>query len=308
MTNPERIRKLEELIDKILDSYRYEIYEKKIFQGHDFDRQGKNTLDAAFKVIEKAKSYDLSIFPDGYLDLISEPIKEYERLFKIAVSIDETQEGDGPLIERNRVVENIDRQYSKMFEAMRLVPIFKHTEEAFKKITDKGDKTIKDIKAALIELGINPEADYYENTAKKHAKNAWFWFGGLAGIFITLVLFVYFAFPCDYKEGQLIPWIYSGISRFLIIGLGIYALKFCSRNFDNEKHNEIANKQKYDSLLTFLAIFKAIDDNEDVRDQVLHYAFARIFSKNTTGFSKIKETAPISLTEIFKLIKQIFKK
>ena len=296
-------KEIRKLIDKILNVTRHEIYEKKIFQGSDFERQDKLILENAFNLIKKVKKIDLSVFPDGYLDTIGNPIREYERLFETAKSINEEQEGSGPIRERERIVESIGKQYSKMFEAIRVVPIF------FKDAEGISDEIQESFKLSLAELSTTLEANYFSDTAKKHERNANRWFFGSVGILAFLLLFVILDIcPYDYKKDQTITWIHFWVARVFIISLCVYALNVCRTNFNNEKHNEVLNHQKHNSLRTFLGLLKATDEDKSSKDKIVHHACTLFFSKTATGFSKIQEIAPISLTEILKLIKQIFKK
>ena len=289
----EEIRRV---IDKILNVFRYEIYEKKIFQGGDFERHDKDILENAFNLIKKVKKIDLSVFPNSYLEIIGKPIKEYERLFEEAKAIDEEQEGSGPIEERKRIVDNIRKQYSQMFEAVRVVPIF------FKDAEVASDKAIENLKSTFAELAADPKADYYLDTAKGHAKIAKRWLIGGGVIFLLLVSFALYlvVFPLNCEEKSLLELVCEGISRILIIGACIYGLNFCSRIFNNEKHNEVLNHQKHNSLRSFLGLLKATDEDKFSKDQIIHHACTIIFSKNTTGFSKIQEATPISPPEIFK--------
>ena len=318
MASSKKIKELHKLISKIINDLRRKMYAKEIFQGPDFERYGKGILEDAFNLIGKVKTCDLSIVPDGYFDQIYTPMKEHERLFEDAISIDETQEGDSPIHMRSSVIENIKRNNEKLFEAMRLVPIFQDNVDTLKKIADKrdeatrviedkGDEATRMFESASAKKGVHPSIVYYEEVAKKHADTANKWYELGVKVFFAFILSVVFAVFVVLQEEQFTWGSPRTICFFLLFSILGYALFFCNKNYDNEKHNEIVNTRKARSLSAFLYLMITTED-KNARIQIVIGICSTIFANNATGYNKKQDIPLPPQMEIFRTIKELFKR
>ena len=99
--------------------------------------------------------------------------------------------------------------------------------------------------------------------------------GGRRALFLAIYCWSDAKIIFGYREAAIL---------LLVLGL-IYAIFFCIRNFNAEKHNEIANNNKTIAFSTFREFVDATG-NEEIKDQILFYAATAIFANTATGYSK----------------------
>ena len=313
MPNPAEIKELCKLLDEILNVDRPEIYKNKIFKEHSFENYGKEQFERSFKLIRKVSELDFNLIGDGSTTNIKSAVQEYKNLFEEAKSLDATDAGSDPAQKRRQLVEGAEQIYQNLCSyAQQFIDYRRETNTGLQKyeeeakqaaaalqnkideLTRQLEEKSKKINAILSAMetasgkaGVSKNAEHYAKARTEHADKAksWFWRGFwlLVGLVVfvalTACLFLYFKKDAPFKPG------YSEIAAAVVIAALIYAINFCSKNFQAEKHNEVVNANKTRSLTTFSSFVEAAGD-EAVRDQVLLHACAAIFANPTTGFSK----------------------
>lgn len=313
MSNSDEIKELQSLLNEILNVDRPEIYKNKIFQETSFENYGKEQFEKSFKLLKRVSGLDFDLIDGSAISQIKRFVNEYKSLCNNAKSLDADDAGGDPAQRRSQLVENA-RQINQNFlnTVHPFIDYRRETDMGFQKYEEEAKQAAASLQSKIDELteqleekskksdailsametasgkaGVSANSKHYEKACKEHADKAksWFWYGfwllvGLA-VFVALAacLFLYS------KKDAPFTLSYYEIATALVIAALVYAISFCNRNFQAEKHNEIINANKTRSLTTFASFVEAAGD-EAVRDQVLLQACAAIFSNPATGFSK----------------------
>lgn len=145
------------------------------------------------------------------------------------------------------------------------------------------------LRTSLTEEGVSKQSTYFGGAAKQHADSAddWgkythYWAIGVA-VIAVITLFAHkvpLISPEDALEGfQLLT------SKILLVGTATFMLIRSSRIYQAHKHNEIINRHKQNSLLTFDALVEA-GSTPEARNIVLNHAAASIYATPDTGYIK----------------------
>ena len=248
---------------------------------------------------------DFDIVDDNSIANVKSVVQEYKNLFEEAKSLGATDAGSDPAQMRRGLVDRATQlnqnliSYAQQFidyrresntniqkieeELQRAIELTGQLEEKRKRVDD----LIRAIETASGKAGVAANAKHYKEARDEHAAKAKSWLDLGVQLLVGLVVFVVIAallFLC-FKKGAAFTLGYPEIASALIIVALIYAISFCNKNFQAEKHNETVNAYKDRSLTTFSSFVEAAGDDA-VRDQVLLSACAAIFANPATAFSK----------------------
>lgn len=164
---------------------------------------------------------------------------------------------------------------------------------------------LDDVRKVAAEQGVSQQALYFKNEADLHAVQADFW---RTWTFRTAVGVALFGIGSIFlhKWSWLAPSDpYASIqfttSKLLLFFILVFVLLLCSKNFMANRHNEIVNRHRQNSLLTYKALVDAGSSPES-RDVILNHAAASIFQLHDTGYAKTAEQGGASSTSIVEMI------
>ena len=169
-------------------------------------------------------------------------------------------------------------------------------------------RILDDVRKVAAEQGVSQQASYFKAEADKHAEQSVFWrkwtllVAAGVGIFGVASMFLHkwaWIAPTDaYSSVQFTT------SKLLLFFILIFVLILCSRNFLANRHNEIVNRHRQNSLLTYKALVDAGSSPES-RDIILNHAAASIYRLHDTGYTKGGEQSGPSSTSIVEMLPKV---
>lgn len=148
---------------------------------------------------------------------------------------------------------------------------------------------IEELRSALAEHGVSKQSQYYGAQADEHAERAdkWGrytlgWALGVGAIALASLLTSKWAWLSPDNTGEAIQLI---TSKLLFVGMFTFMLVRSSRIYQAHKHNEVINRHKQNSLLTYDALVEA-GSHPEIRNTVLNHAAASIYSTPDSGYVK----------------------
>lgn len=259
----------------------------------------------------------LDILPDNKLQLIETQANNLWAQLQQMVEYDPTTppEGQNATDYRDRLINQVIDSYTKYFE--QLFPIISflslqnldfpqletQAQRILKSVQDSADaaqerlnekddeasETLEAIKKSAAEVGVSKEAIHFSQAADKHSKDAKIWLertllaAGVLGL--IGVLFLVMSYLPFFRPEDLFQAIQQVVAKLIIVGVSVTLLLVCVRNYSTNKHNEVVNRHRQHSLLTFQTLTKAATGLGQ-HDIVLANAAACIYSPQDTGFTK----------------------
>ena len=185
------------------------------------------------------------------------------------------------------------------------------TKTILDEITDQQETVVRildDVRKVAAEQGVSQQALYFKEEADKHGIESEFWrkwtlkVAGAVGVFGIASMFLHkwtWIAPTDtYSSIQFTT------SKLLLFFIMIFVLILCARNFLANRHNEIVNRHRQNSLLTYKALVDAGTSPES-RDIILNHAAASIYRLHDTGYTKGGEQGGPSSTSIVEMIPKV---
>jgi hypothetical protein len=167
------------------------------------------------------------------------------------------------------------------------------------------NKMLELLKQTTSEAEISKQTQYFKRSEIEHQEAAKNWLRATGVISALLVLFsvasVYFPSlvftspDSAYESAQLI------FAKFMIFAVLAFTLALSARNYQTNRHNEVVNRHRADSLETYQAL-TAASSNPEARDIILNHAASAIYSLHDTGFAKSKDVASTNLTPLFAML------
>lgn len=144
--------------------------------------------------------------------------------------------------------------------------------------------TLRAIKDAAADAGVSKEGKYFAEESANHQKLAHLWLVATIGMTAILVTYGILSFDRAAPDSieQAIVFV---ANKFLIVFTLVFMLVVCGRNFQANRHNEIVNKHRENSLKTYRTLVRAGED-EDLQNIVLFHAAASIYQLHDTGFTR----------------------
>ena len=324
----QRSQTLRTQINSILNIDRDELYGKKRLSTLNFEDNGKESFEAIFNLVEELSKCHFDRVPSNKIAQITQQLTNYFDLFQEAKNLN--LDHSHPKGERDSIVQRIEGNYEQLFNEISPVIGFvnqagtdfkqierdarqilsetkKNIESEIKQIkvcSKESEDILKSMRAVSSEAGVSQNAIHYSDAQKEHSKKAIKWYRGGVSLFVVLVLFTIFSILSFIKaNSNEFQFGYLEFGFIILISLLLYAINFCNRNFQAEKHNETINANKARTLATFRSFVEGTD-NANVKDRVLIYASASAFSNPSTGFGKSEH---IPLPPGAEIVKQAFK-
>lgn len=164
---------------------------------------------------------------------------------------------------------------------------------------------LEDVRKAAAEQGVSQQASYFKEEADKYQTDAqnWRWWtvavAGLLGIYGVGSLFLHripFLSPDNIYET-----VQFTASKVLIFFVIAYMLVLCARNFLANRHNEIVNRHRQNSLMTYKALVDA-GGTPEAKDVILNHAASSVYKLHDTGFAKGSDSRGASSSSIVEML------
>ncbi|MEE2920507.1 MAG: hypothetical protein VYC38_01990, partial [Pseudomonadota bacterium] len=160
-------------------------------------------------------------------------------------------------------------------------------EEAFQAQSEQLTELEQQYRQALAEQGVTKQAEYFHAAAEHHkvegdkwAKYTWRW--SVAVAFVAFLSF--FTHRIPFIAPQNIPEAIQFIaSKVLLIGAFSFMMIRAASNYRAHRHNEVVNRHKQNSLLTFNALAEA-GSTQEARNIILNHASASISAQPESGY------------------------
>lgn len=167
---------------------------------------------------------------------------------------------------------------------------------------------LEQTKKLAAEQGVSQKAVYFKNEAIIHNLGAKKW---AIFTFVSAFIFAIFAFLSMFlhklpifASNSSYDIVQLAISKVLIFGLLGYLVSLSARNFMSHKHNEVLNKHRQNSLLTFQSFADATRGGE-LQNVILNHAASCIFSPQETGYTKPSQSNDAIHTRILEVAPKI---
>lgn len=268
----------------------------------------------AFRVVSLFQRIPLEILkdlPQGARETIKNEANNLVKTFQQIMAFDEQQAN--PAEARRSIIQNIEQRYDGVFgnlhpwiayatskttdfvglttEARNAVQTIEKLGHDIQARTAEAEKRVADLeeqlRESLAKQGVGKQAQYFESEATKHATEAekwgrrtWRW--SVAVAIVALTSFVSHRIPWIAPENttEAIQFV---ASKVLLFGVLTFMLVRSSRNYMAHKHNEVVNRHKQNSLLTFNALVEA-GATPDTRNTVLNHAASSIYATPDSGY------------------------
>lgn len=150
-------------------------------------------------------------------------------------------------------------------------------------------RILDEVRKTAAERGVSQEAVYFKGEAENHAVSAKTWrnwtiiMSAVVGIYGAGTLFLhkipYLSPNNTYETVQLMA------GKLIMFFILVYMLSICAKNFLSNRHNEIVNRHRQNSLLTYRTLVDA-GARPEARDVILNHAASSIYQLHDTGFTK----------------------
>ncbi len=253
----------------------------------------------------------LQDFPNEILKKIQSNADHHYQLFSDVVNFNIEQ--NTPHNARNAIISNIKAAYAPAFNLLHpyiayslhrsadLQSLASEAKAAIQNIQDKASEAsqklteheknakqaLEEIRKVATEEGVTQQAIHFKNESENHKTESEKWkkltfiFACILGLFAIVSIFLH-KIPFIKPESPY-DTIQLAISKVLIFSVISYLLILSAKNFLSHKHNDIVNKHRQNTLMTYKAIVEASGE-EGVRDAVLLQAASCIFSSQATGY------------------------
>lgn len=288
-------------------------------------------IPAASKVIELFRKVPVDILdelPEAQLKSVLTAVNASRKLFDDVLAFDLKQ--PNPDENRTALFSQIRAQYKTAFpnvypwisygvartvdfngldaEARAVVKSVEDKSGQIQKLFDERQEKLdgleEQLRATLAEQGVSQQARYFSEEANLHGKKAeeWgkytLWWAGAVFVAAFLSFFTHripVIAPTNVPEAiQFIA------SKVLLIGALTFMLVRSARNYSAHRHNEITNRHKQNSLLTFNALVEA-GSTPETRNIILNHAASSIYASPESGYVRSgadKQSVNANLVEL----------
>lgn len=265
---------------------------------------------------------DDAYIPQPLIDSLREKIKRFNQLAKQIQEFDVTA-GD-PTPRRQSLVNEINsfktdtvnslhpllvlvqlRQLDPSNYTSGLQAMQTEVKSVLEKLKDKDEdaaKTLQKIKDISASSGAEAYSQVFSTQADSHRTASWWWFGSSVLFFAVLISYLLYLLSNGVPVSEDIVHAVRDISLRVLSLVAIYfGLSQSIKNYNVNKHLQVVNEHRQNSLKTFEAFLNAAS-TEDVRSAVLLQATKSIFDPGKTGYlQKEGQTSySFSVADIFK--------
>lgn len=300
------------------------------------DRLGEASFDQAAEPAQKVISLykqlpvsTLDYFSDTELNVVKSQANGIYQLFQEILSFD-VNEGDV----RNRQTQTVDKlakayqgTFSKLYPlisySMARSVNFNQLEEqgraAVQEIRDQtktlmaeieeqkaqASRILDDVRKTAAERGVSQEATYFKEEADRHGVEAVLWRNWTTGMAVAVGLYGV-ATLFFHKISWLTPentyeTVQFTVGKVLIFFILVYMLALCAKNFLSNRHNEIVNRHRQNSLMTYKSLVDA-GGTPEARDVILSHAASSVYSLHETGYTKPSASSASSRSSIVEML------
>lgn len=177
--------------------------------------------------------------------------------------------------------------------------------EDIQKTAEQAEKALEEARNFAAETGVSSEARHFAEEAKRHKSSAFWWL--IATVVLALLLlahsilsFLFYRWLSPqgvYEFSQLLA------SKFLVFAVLAYLLIQSAKNYMAQKHNEVVNKHRQNSLQTYRTLVEA-GNSLSSRDLILAHAASAIYSPVDTGYGRGGDTGSGYIGSIMPLIER----
>ena len=149
------------------------------------------------------------------------------------------------------------------------------------------DKVIQESKEAIAKENVHKHAHIFNSESVLHknsARNSLILLSVIIIIIVSFSLFSLFLWIPEIKIEESMKIIQFSITKIVILTTLFYALSLALKNYKAHKHNEIVNKHRQNSLLTFQTFSMAADNDPAIKNAILLEATRTIFSAQQSGY------------------------
>ena len=265
---------------------------------------------------------DDAYIPQPLVDALKEKLKRFNQLAKQIKEFDVTA-GD-PTPRRQSLVNEINsfktdvvnslhpllvlvqlRQLDPSNYTSGLQTMQTEVQSILKKLKDKDEdaaKTLQKIKDISASSGAEAYSQVFSTQAETHKTASWWWFGASVFFFTVLVSYLLYLLSNGVPVSEDLVHAVRDISLRVLSLIAIYfALSQSIKNYNVNKHLQVVNEHRQNSLKTFEAFLNAAS-TDDVRSAVLLQATKSIFDPGKTGYlQKESQTSySFSIADVFK--------
>lgn len=258
----------------------------------------ESSQESAEKVVELFNlipSEILSSLPENKANQLKKAAEQAVQVFNDVLAFSSKQEN--PANAHQQLTKQVSGLHNSIFDQLQPTLVYVNAqnpsvsqfEESLEKANvivneiekkrEETERVIDNIRAAAAETGVVQEATHFKDEADTHY--------GAAAIWLTITAIstgVLLLFVCFGSSGSELGAIFKRLS--IIVALAAIAL-FCARNYASSKHNEVVNRHRQNSLLSFNAMVDAAK-TDGARDIVLQQMSTAILNPQDTGYTKSK--------------------
>ena len=308
-------QQISQKIDDLLKMNTDELYGKKRLHTLSFEEFGKDSFEQIFSLLRDLGQCNLSRIPENYLDELSEMLDRYQDIFNRAKNLS-LESSTSPKNDRDSIIGEIENSYQNLYEASsklisfagavgtnfkqleteasvavgKINQIYEKEKQKIDKHKQDAKKILEDIRAVASESGVEKTSFQFSQEEKRHKGKAATWLTVLVGLKISFLIFIpgsiYFILSKkNITASSSFTFGHLEIGFLMVASLLFYAIVFCKRNYNAEKHNETMNAYKANVLKTFRAFVDG-SDNPSVKNHMLVNAGNAAFYIPSTGFNK----------------------
>lgn len=279
---------------------------------------GEESARDIVDLFKQVEAESLALLPASTLHSLVSISESTRQLFQQCIDFNPTQANASST--RDSIISSINSHINSVFSALSPIIAYLNSQQSGAKATldnllrELGDSrarldgllreaesakaqaanVLETVRSASGNVGVRNEASYFMDAAEAHRAASDNWKRATIGASVALLLYsIGTAFL--HKWTWFMPTTNIGLTQFivskiLIFGVLGYLLTLCAKNFLNHKHNEIVNKHRQNSLLTYETMVNA-GQTEEARNIVLQLAAASVYQLHDTGYVKSSEGA-----------------
>ena len=145
------------------------------------------------------------------------------------------------------------------------------------------------VRATVAKVGVGHHAINFEEEAKSHRRQAYYWLAAAALFAGGIVGYAIYYLPTQLGEdsggvltARLVQLI---LSRVIVVSILSFGLVFCGRQYAASRHNFVVNRHRQNALRSF-ETFASAAIEPATKDSVLIQATRAIFDPQASGYSK----------------------
>jgi hypothetical protein len=129
------------------------------------------------------------------------------------------------------------------------------------------------------------QAEEFSDNAKEYRRLSWWWLGASVCFFVSVIGFIsVYLFWVDFSYENNSEAISKGVLKALFLSTLTIGLFQSLRNYSTNKHLEVLNEHRQNTLKTFLAFYNAESVTEETKSLIITQATKSMFEAGDTGY------------------------